>query len=485
MCRCLLILAIAGLCGCGAAPAAKQQQTSAAEQSPADDPTPKQELRNPLIRGLGQLLDNSYGDDADVGDILVEADSILSDIKDENAEAIKAVNRQVRVGGVRPPNLLVMILDDVGYGELGCYGNPDTLTPHIDALAATGSRFSDFYAGAAEEDGSWWCLLNGQDTSRAVRGQASSFALQPQAVTLAETLWQAGYGTAFVGRWGLGSNPRSMPHLHGFDEWFGISEDPTQVSDPLEHLFSNGARVRLIVEADRDPLREVQRAVVAEAISCLSRLSKQGEPFCLVTSFSALPTSDPSRTVTLTETDEHVGRMLSALGNEKLTDQTIVFLLSDNGAPELPTPDGASRQANGALRGHKGTLYEGGIRVPLIVRWPKQVEPGQVVSTPFAVWDLLPTLADLAGAMRRPTRLDGISMVPALTGKPDAKERLLYWESRRPDLAQAVRRGQWKVVRQAGRMAKEDVELYDLTADPGETTNVATQYPDIVAEFIK
>ena len=162
-----------------------------------------------------------------------------------------------------------------------------------------------------------------------------------------------------------------------------------------------------------------------------------------------------------------------------------MFLLSDNGASESVNNGGASSKQNGVLRGHKGTLYEGGIRVPLIVRWPKKLQAGQVISTPYAVWDLLPTLADIAGAVRRPRRLDGISMVPALLSQADEKQRLLYWEDRSPDLAQAVRRGKWKVVRQAGRMAKEDVELYDLAADPGETTNLATEFPEVVAEFIR
>ncbi|MEO8493463.1 MAG: sulfatase-like hydrolase/transferase [Planctomycetota bacterium] len=454
-------------------------QDTAAEAAPAG-----QELQNPLIRSLGRMFDNSSGVEAEAGDILVEADSILSEIKDENAEAIKAVNRQVRLGNARPPNLLLIILDDVGYGELGCYGSSSNRTPHIDALAEAGVRFTDFYAGAGQDDGSWWCLMTGQDTSRAVQGKVSSFALQPQAVTLAETLWQAGYDAAFVGRWGLGSDRANMPHLHGFDEWFGLFEDPAQASDPLQHLFSNGAPVRLIVEDDRDPSRYIQQAVVAEAVSFLSRHAK-GDPFLLTVSLAASPHGDRSRGESLTEADEDVGRIMAALGSEKLADKTIVFLLSDNGASDLQAPTGVSSKPNGVLRGSKGTLYEGGIRVPLVVRWPKKVQAGQVVSTPFAVWDLLPTLADAAGAVKRPRRLDGISMVPALLNKADANERLLYWESRRPDLAQAVRRGKWKVVRQAGHMAKEDVELYDLAADPGETTNVAAEFPEVVAEFIR
>lgn len=441
-------------------------------------------MQNPLMRSMGQLLDNSYGDEADVGNVLEEADSILSEIKDENEAAIKAVNRQVRLGNARTPNLLLIVLNDVGYGELGCYGNPSNRTPHIDALAAAGVRFSDFYAGAAQDDGAWWCMMTGQDTSRAVRGKTSSFALQPQAVTLAETLWQAGYGTGFVGRWGLGSDPRSMPHLHGFDEWFGILEDPSPDSDPLQHVFSNGARVRLVLEDNRDPIRYLEQAVVAEAVSYLSRHPK-GDPFLLIASLSALPDGEQNRADSLAEVDQNVGRIMAALRNDRLADNTVVFLLSDNGAAD-PQPTGDKKaKPNGVLRGHKGTLYEGAIRVPLIVQWPKKVPPGQIVSTPFAAWDLLPTFADIAGAMKQPRRLDGISMVPALLNEHEAERRLLYWESRRPDLAQAVRSGKWKVVRQAGKLAKEDVELYDLAADPGETTNLAAEFPEVVAEFIR
>ena len=317
--RCLLILVVTGLCGCGASAVPMQQKSVSDEPSShdpiADDSAERQEFQNPLMRGVGELLDNSLGNEADVVDVLAEADSILSDIKDENADAIEAVNRQVHLDNSRPPNLLVIILDDVGYGELGCYGGPADLTPHIDALSSVGVRFSDFYAGAGLDAGSWWCMLTGQDTSRAVRGKTSSFALKPQAVTLAETLWQAGYSTAFVGRWGLGSDPLSMPHLHGFDEWFGLSEDLTQMSDPLQHLFSNGARVRLIAEDGRDPIRYLRQAVVSEAVSYLSRHSRKSEPFFLICSLSALPTGDQSRAVTLGQTDEDVGRIMAALGN--------------------------------------------------------------------------------------------------------------------------------------------------------------------------
>jgi len=481
--RNLLVLVAVALCGCGE-PAPPLHRNSVAKPEPSANPTAEPEFQNPLMRSMGQLLDNSYGDEADVGDVLAEADSILSEIKDENADAIKAVNRQVRLGAARPPNLLVIVLDDVGYGELGCYGNPNTPTPYIDALAAAGVRFSDFYAGAAQDDGSWWCLLTGQDTSRAVRGDTVSFALQPQTVTLAETLWQAGYTTGFVGRWGLGGDLQSMPHLHGFDEWFGLYEDPSQVSDPLQHLFSNGARVRLLAENDRDPIPYIEQAIVAETVSYLSRHAK-AEPFFLVSSLSTPPTGERRRSENLRNADENVGRIMAALEREQLVDKTVVFLLSDNVAADSSMQGDANWQPNGMFRGSKGTLYEGGIRVPLIVQWPKKVQAGQIVSAPFAVWDLLPTLADVAGAMKQPRRLDGISMVPALLNKPEVNERLMYWESGRPELAQAVRRGKWKVVRPAGQMAKEAVELYDLVADPGETKNVAAEFPEVVDEFIR
>ena len=183
--------------------------------------------------------------------------------------------------------------------------------------------------------------------------------------------------------------------------------------------------------------------------------------------------------------DEDVGRLVHELAEQGLKENTVILFLSDNGAPLDDGRGQAFFSSNGELRGGKGSLYEGGLRVPAIISWPSRIRAGTVVSEPFAIWDLLPTLADIAGASRQPLGIDGISMLPALRGRAGVEREMLYWEVRQNGLGQAARMGKWKVVRPAGRKRLENVELYDLSGDPGEANNVAADFPQIVAKFIR
>ena len=168
-----------------------------------------------------------------------------------------------------------------------------------------------------------------------------------------------------------------------------------------------------------------------------------------------------------------------------LDERTLVLFTSDNGPPREGGAAAAFFDSTAGLQGGKGDLYEGGLRVPLLARWPKHIRANTVTNYPSAVWDFLPTLADLANAIRRPKPLDGVSLTPVLRGQPGKPRDMLYWEVRQPGFAQAVRMGAWKVVRRAGKSQVEELELYNLETDPGEKHNVATQHPEIVAKFIK
>ncbi len=487
----LLLLALLSGCADASIPKPPPPPVQGEQQPPDEAEAEQSDLQNPLARSLGQFLNNSVGEEAGLGEMLTEADSLLSEIKDENRTALQELKRQVRLNGPRPPNLVMIVLDDVGYGELGCYGHPTNQTPHLDGIAATGARFTDFYAGAANDSGTWWCLMTGWDTSRATRAGTASFVLQPQVVTLPEVMWQAGYKTAFLGSWGLGADEQNLPHLHGFDPWFGALANDQRPDASLDQLWSNGTRVRL-VDAPQPPSRRyVQDLFMSEALAYLARQTAD-EPFLLVVSLllpveaaTANQAADrQTRGIALTHLDQDVGRIVEQLRQRQLANNTIVACFSDSGAPlaDDRTRDDA---LNGPLRGGKGDLYEGGIRVPLLVRWPGKVSAGQVISEPSAVWDLLPTWAEAAGALKRPRSLDGISLLAALRGEPSAPRKLLYWETRNGGLAQAVRSGSWKIVRQAGREQLEDVELYNLYDDPGETKDVAKDFPEIVAQFIR
>lgn len=442
----------------------------------------KQRLKNPLMRGLSQLADAAssiLNDETGAGDVtdgLAEADQTFSKIKRDNAEAIRQANRPPQIGGVTAPHILLILADDLGCDDLACYGQDRTGTPRIDQIASEGALFSSFYAGAPDGPTSRWCLLTGMDTSRASERSGSGFSLRPEQLTVAEVLWKGGYTTAFIGKWGLATSD-GMPHLHGFEQWYGTLDDDDDIYP--ETLWSDGKKVR--VKANADGKQGVPAdAVFTEAALTYIERHKRGAPFFLVVSYP-LPragggerqgTSGDDKAAAMARLDQDVGQLLDQLQRQGLRDKTAVFLTSDNSPHPGGTPS-ADRD-----------LYEGALRVPLVARWSKGISKGQEIKDPYGMWDLLPTFADLASAPRRgPT--DGISLLPALRGKQGKQHDMLYWEDRRHGFAQAVRMGEWKVVRRAGQQRLEDIELYNLARDPAERMNLADQRPDIVAKFVK
>ena len=473
----------------------------------ADAPERARAARNPLTNGLRKLLEGNplLDQKEDLGQTLSQADQILADAKQQNHEALRQLNRQVPVSSQPLPNVVMLIAGDLGYGDLGCYHQQHIHTPRLDRMAAEGLRFTDFYAGGPTGEATRWCLLTGLDTSHAQGVNQSSFLLRPEMLTLPEVLWQAGYDTGFIGCWGLGQgDERLRPHLHGFDEWLGsldsLDQRPAELHYP-ETLWSDGAPVRLSANAQGQHGQYAQDFYTQEVLRYVQR-HRSKKPFFLMVAFplphaplvapatapyasADWPVASQTYAAMVSHLDRDVGTILDGLQELGLDERTLVLFTSDNGPPREGESPAAFFDSTAGLRGGKGELYEGGLRVPLLARWPKHIRANTVTNYPAAVWDLLPTLADFANALRRPKLLDGVTLTPVLRGQAGKPRDMLYWEIRQPGFAQAVRMGPWKVVRPIGKSQREELELYNLESDPGEQHNVAPQHPEIVAKFIK
>ncbi|NYV74833.1 arylsulfatase [Streptomyces sp. UH6] len=409
--------------------------------------------------------------------------------------------------GGRAPNILLILLDDLGRGELGSYGQQVIRTPVLDGLAARGARFTQAYAtpSCAPTRAS---LLTGLHTGHATvksNGDAGK-GLRADDVTVAEVLRAAGYTTGHIGKWGLGpdngDNP-SHPNRQGFDHFFGhINQTHAHDYWPT-YLWRNGEKVHY-PENETADVTYTTDLFTQEALEFLDRNSD--DPFFLYLAYTTphapneLPSDAPygdedwpqgerNHAAQVTRVDAEIGRVLDRLGELGIAEDTLVVVASDNGphsagakfehvGSTLPH-DPEFFDSNGSLRGIKFTVYEGGIRIPLIVRLPRVlrdtggIADGSVVHDPVAVWDFLPTFAEVAGAPAPPA-LDGVSFVPALTGRRQPEHDHLYWEHDRKD--QAVRFGNWKGV----RPKNGPVELYHLNQDPGESTDVAARHPALV-----
>lgn len=415
-------------------------------------------------------------------------------------------------GQARKTSIIFIHADDLGYGDLSCAGQKKFRTPHLDRMAAEGARFTQYYSGSTVCAPSRCALMTGFHMGHAwVRGNGD-VPLREQDVTAAEVLKAAGYATAVTGKWGLGAvETAGVPSNQGFDEHFGFLTHVHPHRQYTDHLFRNGEKVT--VNAERDWANDL----VTQASLDFVRKNKD-RPFFLYLAYAnphaelRVPEDSlaefrgkfpetpfvnkqadehPSRgyrsqpapratfAAMVTRMDRDVGRLLGLLKELGIDEDTAVFFSSDNGPHKEGGADPAFFESNGPLRGIKRDLYEGGIRVPMIVRWPGRVRAGTVSDQIWAHWDFLPTAAEIAGAAP-PRGIDGISMLPALLGKPQKDHEYLYWEFFERGFQQAIRVGDWKGVRLGlGR----PLELYDLKADVGERTDVAAGRPDVVARL--
>ncbi len=404
--------------------------------------------------------------------------------------------QSVMAAEAKRPNIIFIMADDLGYADLGCYGQTEILTPHVDRLAAEGRRFSQCYSGCTVCAPARSCLMTGQHTGHTtVRGNfgksGGRVPLRDEDVTVAEVLKEAGYATGMTGKWGLGEPGTSgEPNRQGFDEWFGYLNQANAHSYYPGYLWRNQEKFTL--EGNLGGRREqyTHDLFTRFALDFIER--HRAGPFFLYLPYTIphgkyeVPSDAPytekdwpeklkNYAAMVTRLDGDVGRIMGLLKKLDIDRDTIVFFCSDNGAAFVePTFD-----SSGPLRGHKRDMYEGGIRVPMVARWPGRIAPGSTSDQVWAFWDFLPTAAELA-AVKPPEQIDGISMLPALLGRPQKSHEFLYWEFFERGFTRAVRHGDFKAVSPG---LGKPLELYDLAVDPGEQNDIAAARPEVVAKI--
>ncbi len=398
----------------------------------------------------------------------------------------------------RKPNIIIMLADDLGYGDVGCFGQKVIRTPNVDKLASEGVRFTQCYSGSTVCAPSRSCLITGQHTGHTrVRGNAY-VTLEPDDPSIGKVMQSAGYRTAIIGKWGLGEpDTTGVPSKQGFDEFYGyLNQVHAHDSFPTE-LWRNNRREPLPANAEKKQGAYSNDLFLKESLSFVER--NRNRPFFLLW-WHTIPHAFPAqRTIevpeiepefrdkpwpeiekrfasVVTRMDRDLGRMMAHLKRLGLDRDTIVVFTSDNGPQAVPPHDADFFDSNGPLRGIKRDLYEGGIRVPTVIRWPGCVKAGTSNATPWAFWDLLPTCAAIGGA-KPPRGIDGVNVLPAWLGKPIPQHPPFYWEFTERGFEQAARIGHWKAVRHA---PDKPIELYDLRTDSGETHDIAAANPAVV-----
>lgn len=416
------------------------------------------------------------------------------------------------------PNIIIIQADDLGYGDLGAYGQARFQTPGIDRLAREGIRFTQYYAGSTVCAPSRTALMTGLHTGHAwIRGNGE-IPLREEDVTVAKALHDAGYRTAVIGKWGLGRpGTAGQPDKKGFEYAFGFLDHRHAHRQYTDHLYRNAQRIETDVDhdyvndlftkessafiesPDRRPFFLYLNYTVPHAelrapeeslaplrgtfpetpyVNAAADARKTG-PDDKSLGYRSQPAPKAAFVAMITRMDRDIGRLTDLIRARGMDDRTLLMFISDNGPHREGGADPAFFKSSGGLRGIKRDLYEGGIRVPAIARWPGTIPAGRVSDHPWAHWDIFPTLAELAGA-KVPSGLDGTSMTRALRGEPQPTHDFFYWEFHERGFQQAVRMGPWKAVR-----LKKDapLELYNLESDPRETTNVASDHADVVAKI--
>ncbi|MGB7346272.1 MAG: arylsulfatase [Pirellulaceae bacterium] len=411
------------------------------------------------------------------------------------------------------PNIIYILLDDAGYGDLSCYGQQKFQTPNIDRLASEGIKFTDHYSGSTVCAPTRCSLMTGLHTghtyvrgNREVKPEGQS-PMPAEIVTIPRLLRNAGYKAGAFGKWGLGAPGSSSDPVEHFDEFYGYNCQREAHNYYPTHLWHNTTRVpldgktytaTLIHDKAIDFIRENKDgpffAFLPTTIphAAMHAPEEFNEPFRIkfsqfedkIGKYSGPQVKNPIAAFAgmMTLLDEQVGQVLDVLEELNIADNTIVMLTSDNGPHKEGGHDPVFFDSNGPLQGFKRDLYEGGIRAPLLARWPGVIEPGSVSDLVSAHWDMLPTFCALAG-VDVPVKTDGISMVPALMGDPQNQpaHEYLYWEFYERGGKRAVRFGDWKAVQlNLNKDANAPIELYHLPSDIAETDNVADKHPKLI-----
>lgn len=424
-----------------------------------------------------------------------------------------AQGQQPAIG--RRPNIIYILADDLGYGNLTCYNPKSPIpTPNIDRMAKQGTQFTRFYAGSTVCAPSRCALMTGKHMGHAyVRGNGD-VSLRDQDTTLAQRLQASGYATGMFGKWGLGrEDDAGSPERKGFDEFFGYLNQRHAHNYYTDFLFE--VKNRKIRKVPLDTTQYTHDLIMDRALSFvkanrdkpfflylpvtiphaeLRTPAQYMKPFLNADGSSKLPPETPfyqqGRTYStqlqphaafaamVTKLDSDVGRVLALLKELGIDDNTYVFFTSDNGPHKEGGGDPEFFNSSGPLRGIKRDMYEGGIRVPMIAWAPGKVPAGRKSNEIWAFWDILPTVNHLAKVPTSPA-IDGLSFVPALTGKPQTQQHpYLYWQFNEGALKEALIQGNWKLVRLKQKGNPEVLELYDLNEDVAEQQNLASKNPE-------
>lgn len=421
------------------------------------------------------------------------------------------------------PNIIFIMADDLGYGELGSYGQELIRTPHLDRMAHEGMRFTQFYSASTVCAPAREALMLGLHTGHS-RHQNREHPMRPEYVTVAETLRSHGYATAMIGKWGLGTlGSGGEPSVHGFDFWFGYLGHKEAHRHYPTHLWRNGEQVVYPQNKESHGKYYSGNVMMDEAEKFIRR--NQNGPFFLYLPltlphadivvpeqllseyagrfpekpfpgyhYSAQPMPNAATAAMITLLDSYAGRLMALLAELEIDEQTVVFFTSDNGPVSVGGRDFEFFDGAGPLRGGKRDLYEGGIRVPMIVRWPGRVPQDQVRDDIWTLTDVKATLSEIAGSV--PGDSDGVSVLPTLLGKyQDISRRAFYWawEGRtlngpvglpsswgEPVFIQAARLGDWKAVR---FNRSDHIELYNLRQDISELHDVSSRFPSVKEEL--
>jgi arylsulfatase A-like enzyme len=437
------------------------------------------------------------------------------------------------------PNILFILVDDLGFNQVGAYGQTRIATPVLDAMAAEGIRFDQAYAGNTVCSPSRVSLFTGRD-GRLLHSNSNMIKLRKQDVTFAHVLQQAGYDTGLFGKYSIGQNDdmaETGPLKMGFDTWYGMDhileghrQYPTFLWDDdrkitIEGNLDGGKQVYAqqrfteetieFIRQDRDApffaflAYTSPHAELAAPQEFVDRYSGKftetpytgmstGEPADKYATYYPEPVTEPNATMAamVTALDTYIGQILQVLEEEGLADNTLIFFSSDNGPHDEGGADPDYFEASKPYKGMKRDLYDGGIHVPMIVRWPSRVAQPRVDSTPWAFADVLPTFAELTGVSLDEVsgvRTNGVSIASLLSDAPKTiPERLMYWEFGKQagdpnsgvigQVIQAAREGDWKAVRYD---LDRPVELYNITEDPGETNDLASEMPELAAKYLE
>ena len=420
----------------------------------------------------------------------------------------------------RRPNFVVFMTDDQGYGDLSCMGNTDFRTPNIDAVAEQGARFTNWYSGSPVCSPSRASLLTGRYPGNAgvraiLAGHRKATGLTAQVPTIAAAVKELGYQTAIVGKWHLGLQEQSRPNQNGFDYFYGFMAG---CIDYYSHIFYWS-----MADGKTDPTHDLwendhefydngkyfTEMVTDKAVEKIRQMNREEEPFFLYVAYNAphypmhaprkyldrfpeLPADRRIMAAMLSAVDDGVGQIVDELKRQGILEDTVIFFQSDNG-PSRESRNWMDGRGDpyyggqpGGLKGHKFSLFEGGIRVPGIFCWPGHIPGGQVIDEPCAAMDVFPTLLTMAGGDPSKYELDGMDISDVLLhGAPSPHEEL-YWEMEQQT---AIRQGKYKLVLNGQLVESEPAQapvfLSDLSVDPGETVNLAEKMPELTQELTR